>query len=82
MFVVCGTATIGAEVGSSASSASAPGGMALLVGPVRGGANGSTRLDRPLLTGFDPSTPPTRCHTTSTPGFDERCMSLGNVSAS
>mmetsp|Transcript_7889 Transcript_7889/g.32492 ORF Transcript_7889/g.32492 Transcript_7889/m.32492 type:complete len:216 (-) Transcript_7889:678-1325(-) len=83
MFVACGTATIGAEVGSSASSASASGGMALLVGPVRGGASGSIappRLDRPLA-GFG-STPPTRCHATSTPGFDERCISLGDVSAS
>mmetsp|Transcript_2432 Transcript_2432/g.10453 ORF Transcript_2432/g.10453 Transcript_2432/m.10453 type:complete len:223 (+) Transcript_2432:4894-5562(+) len=85
MFVACGTATIGADVGSSASSSAASsGGMALLVGPVRGGASGSIappRLDRPSFAGFG-STPPTRCHATSTPGFDERCISLGNVSAS
>ena len=84
MFVACGTATIGADVGSSASSSAASsGGWPCWWVPPRGGASGRSR---PGVWTAPPdafgSTPPTRCHATSTPGFDERCISLGNVSAS
>ena len=74
MFVVCGTDTTDGSEGV--------GGMALFVGPSAGGASGSMFFDLDPLRPPEGSTPPTWCHVTSTPGLDDRCMSLGKVSAS